>query len=145
MKAITIKQPWATLIALGEKKLETRSWQTKHRGPLAIHAGKQIDIESCDYLPIKQALQKHGIESYKDLPTSVVLAIVDLIDCHKVPNEISPAGIVFGKKLEGNEVYFGNYSEGRYAWELANLKVFPEPLPAKGKLRLWEWNKEISI
>jgi hypothetical protein len=39
MKAITIIQPWATLIALGEKKFETRSWTTKYRGPLAIHAG----------------------------------------------------------------------------------------------------------
>jgi len=142
MKTITIKQPWATLIALGEKKFETRSWQTKHRGPLAIHAGKQIDKESCDYLPIKQALHKHGIESYKDLPTAVVLAVVDLIDCHKVPNEISPAGVEFEKKLEGDEVYFGDFDEGRYAWELANLQVLPEPMPAKGQLSLWEWNNE---
>ena len=41
MKAITIIQPWATLIALGEKQFETRSWFTKHRGELAIHAGKR--------------------------------------------------------------------------------------------------------
>lgn len=142
MKAITIKQPWATLIALGEKKFETRSWPTKYRGPLAIHAGKQIDKESCDYPPIKQALHKHGIESYKGLPTAVVLAIVDLCDCHKVPNEISPDGIRFGKKLEGDEVYFGDYNEGRYAWELTNLQVLPKPMPAKGQLSLWEWNEE---
>lgn len=63
MKAITIKQPWATLIALGEKRFETRSWQTKYRGPIAIHAGKTIDKEYCEYQPIKRALQKHGIEN----------------------------------------------------------------------------------
>ncbi|PIJ95588.1 2-oxoglutarate dehydrogenase E1, partial [Lysinibacillus sphaericus] len=61
---------------------------------------------------------------------------------HKVPNEISPAGVEFEKKLEGNEVYFGDYDEGRYAWELANLQVLPEPMPAKGQLSLWEWNME---
>lgn len=40
MKAITIWQPWAMLIALLEKGNETRGWPTKHRGPLAIHAAK---------------------------------------------------------------------------------------------------------
>ncbi|MEY2355573.1 ASCH domain-containing protein [Lysinibacillus capsici] len=67
MKAITIKQPWATLIALGEKRFETRSWQTKYRIPIAIHAGKTMDMEYCEYLPIKRALQKHGIDN-ADLP-----------------------------------------------------------------------------
>jgi hypothetical protein len=43
MKALTLIQPWATLVALGEKQIETRSWDTKYRGPLAIHAGKKID------------------------------------------------------------------------------------------------------
>lgn len=40
MKAITILQPWAALIACGAKKIETRSWYTDHRGQIAIHAGK---------------------------------------------------------------------------------------------------------
>lgn len=39
MRALTIRQPWATLIATGAKTIETRSWSTKYRGPLAIHAG----------------------------------------------------------------------------------------------------------
>jgi activating signal cointegrator 1 len=60
MKAITIIQPWATLIALGEKKFETRSWATKHRGPLAIHAGKKIDKEVCQHEEIRAALARHG-------------------------------------------------------------------------------------
>lgn len=41
MKAVTISQPFATLVALGAKTLETRSWATKHRGDLAIHAGQK--------------------------------------------------------------------------------------------------------
>jgi hypothetical protein len=47
MKVISIIQPWATLIAIGEKKFETRSWSTKYRGELAIHASKKIDKAAC--------------------------------------------------------------------------------------------------
>lgn len=84
MKAITIRQPWATLIALGEKHFETRSWQTKYRGKLAIHAGKMIDKKACENMFIKETLAKHGILSYKELPTGVVLATVDLVDCFQL-------------------------------------------------------------
>ncbi|MGE7112710.1 ASCH domain-containing protein [Lysinibacillus sp. NPDC047702] len=139
MKAITIKQPWATLIALREKQFETRSWQTKYRGTLAIHAGKTIDKEYCEYPPIKKTLQKHGIE-IADLPLGAVIATTELVECHLIPNELSVAGIEFGKKLEGDELYFGDFMNGRYAWELNTVKVLPEPVPAKGKLSLWEWD-----
>lgn len=55
MKVLTIKQPWATLIMQGDKRFEFRSWQTKYRGDLLIHAGKGIDKEAmkrlAKYLP----------------------------------------------------------------------------------------------
>jgi hypothetical protein len=38
MKALSLHQPWASLIGLGVKTIETRSWSTKYRGPLAVHA-----------------------------------------------------------------------------------------------------------
>lgn len=41
MRALTLHQPWASLIAIGEKTIETRSWSTQYRGPLAIHAAKR--------------------------------------------------------------------------------------------------------
>src|SRR5690348_17556570 len=40
MKALTLTQPWASLVAIGAKRIETRSWSTSYRGPLAIHAAK---------------------------------------------------------------------------------------------------------
>ncbi|MER2126314.1 ASCH domain-containing protein [Solibacillus sp.] len=140
MKVITIKQPWATLIALGEKKFETRSWATKHRGPLAIHAGKSIDRDACEYIPIKEALEKHGISNYKELPTGVILATTILTNCHKVPEEHTVEGIEFGKMLRGDEVYFGNYEAGRFAWELSEIQVI-KPVPTKGQLSLWNWDE----
>jgi hypothetical protein len=74
MKAITIIQPWATLLAIGEKKFETRSWGTKYRGELAIHASKKTDKVICRYEPFHSILAKHGYTA-ANLPTGVLLAI----------------------------------------------------------------------
>lgn len=145
MKAITIKQPWATLIALGEKQFETRSWQTKHRGPIAIHAGKSIDKDACEDSWIKGVLAEHGVTSWKQLPTGVVLATVNLEECFKVGETLGHASVLRAgellKTINGLEVAFGDYTEGRFAWELTNLQVLPEPVPAKGQLSLWEWEE----
>ncbi len=121
MKAITIKQPWATLIALGEKKFETRSWQTKYRGPLAIHAGKSVDKEACEDSWIKGLLAEHGITSWKQLPTGVVLATTELVDCHKIGLRVGYVVATTGPDIHGYEFVLGDYTEGRYAWELTNL------------------------
>ena len=51
MKALTIRQPWASLIALGVKTIETRSWPTRYRGPIAIHAGLRHPYKDLDHLP----------------------------------------------------------------------------------------------
>ncbi len=48
MKALTLQQPWATLIAEGHKRVENRTWQTAYRGPLAIHAGLKVDPAGLD-------------------------------------------------------------------------------------------------
>lgn len=149
MKAITIKQPWATLIALGEKKFETRSWQTKYRGPIAIHAGKTVEKEMLDYVVISSALAKHGIYSHEDLPTGAVIAIAELVECHKITADYwsmydeEKAGTASGLLIEGDEWWFGNYSVGRYAWELANVRLLEKPLQVKGQLSIWNWEGEI--
>lgn len=146
MKAITIKQPWATLIALGLKEFETRSWATKHRGPIAIHAGKSIDKEAFNEPTIYSALVKTGIESLIDLPTGAVIAIANLTECHKITSdyysmyEQESAGTDKGHLIEDDEWWFGNYEEGRYAWQLSDVQAI-EPVLAKGQLSLWNWDE----
>ncbi|MGR6904794.1 hypothetical protein [Lysinibacillus capsici] len=54
--------------------------------------------------------------------------------------ELSAAGMEFGKKLEGDELYFGDFMDDRYEWELKTMKVLLEPVPAKGQLSLWNWD-----
>lgn len=147
LKAITIKQPWATLIALGEKRFETRSWQTKYRGKIAIHAGKSVDKGAFEEVAIMAALLRNGIKSRQELPTGAVIATVDLVGCHKITADYmsmydeEKAGTENGLLIEGDEWWFGDYTEGRYGWQLANVKPLHEPIPAKGQLSLWEWKE----
>lgn len=141
MKAITIIQPWATLIALGEKQFETRSWATRHRGELAIHAGKIIDRIACEIPAIKSALARHGYTA-DNLPTGAVVAIARLAECHKVNGIQGNIAASIGTEyriIEGNELGFGWYDFGRFAWELADVQQLLEPIPAKGQQGLWNW------
>lgn len=140
MKALTIRQPWATLIALGEKQFETRSWQTKFRGQIAIHAGKSIDKEACEFPEIKKVINEHGINSYKDLPTGSVIATANITGCYKVIEDYGNSAYTNGPVIRSYEYPFGNYTEGRYAWKLDSVKPLKEPIQAKGQLSLWEWN-----
>lgn len=138
MKVLSIKQPWATLIALGEKKFETRSWATKHRGPIAIHASKKIDKDACQFSPIAITLNKHGIALIHDLPVGKIIATCNLIDCYQVKtDELLWADFTNGKTVDGFEYLFGDYSEGRFAWKLENILSLSVPIEAKGQLSLW--------
>lgn len=146
MKAITIIQPFATLIALREKGFETRGWATKHRGAIAIHAGKKIDRMACEREPIKSTLAKHGYTS-DNLPTGTVVAVANLAECWEVSRCLR-GGLVL-EKDGGNamredpvgkkEEAFGWYDDGRYAWELTDVRRLPNPIPAKGQQGLWNW------
>ena len=78
MKALTIKQPWATLIMQGDKRFEFRSWQTKYRGDLLIHAGKGID---------KEAMKRLAKYLPAELPYGKILGKVKLVDCIKMSQE----------------------------------------------------------
>lgn len=140
MKVISIKQPWATLITLGEKRFETRSWATKHRGPLAIHASKKIDKEACKYLPITSTLNKHGIVLFDDLPVGKIIATCNLVDCYQVKtDELLWADFTNGNTVDGFEYLFGDYTEGRFAWKLEGVLSLPTPIEAKGQLGLWNY------
>ena len=84
MKCITLWQPWATLIMLGIKKIETRSWHTQHRGPLAIHSAAKDHptlAAICATEPFRSQLAAAGFASFKDLPRRCIMGTVHLDDC----------------------------------------------------------------
>jgi hypothetical protein len=143
MKVLTIRQPWASLIALGEKHIETRSWRTNYRGELLIHAGKSINKESCMYEPIKSVLEKHGYDNYENLPIGMIIAKCELVDCQKIIELDDMCGAITEGNLsvDGNEYLFGDFTPGRYAWILNNIEILKKPIPAKGQLSLWEYRE----
>jgi ASCH domain. len=135
MKAITIWQPWAQAIATGLKSIETRSWYTDYRGPIAIHAAKkpinQIKGKTLMTRNAFDLLQQYF--DFDDLPLGMVICTARLADCIKIS-----ANTVLGLGL--NEFLLGDYTHGRYAWVLDNVKQI-EPVPATGKQRLWDWKE----
>lgn len=149
MKVLTIKQPFASLIALGEKRIETRSWKTNYRGPLYIHAGKSKEDKFLfNRYPFKDAFEKHGIYSFEELSFGMIIAKADLIDCIKVKCYDSGNRMAIAADnsviAEGNEYTFGYYNneaEDRYAWVLDNVQLI-EPISAKGQLGLWNFDGE---
>jgi len=122
MKAFTLYQPYASAIVLGLKKYETRSWATKYRGPLAIHASiKPLSPE------LKELAQRYGI---KDIEYGKIIAICELQDCIEMTQD-------FIDKQSTTEKDFGIWTPGRYAWKLKVIKILREPIPARGYQMLW--------
>ena len=126
MKALTIKQPWATLIMQGDKRFEFRSWQTKYRGDLLIHAGKGID---------KEAMKR--LEKYlpEELPYGKILGKVKLVDCIKMSPELKELLL-----KENSDIYTKSSFQENYGWRVSYVEVFENPIDAKGHLSLWEYN-----
>lgn len=142
MRCLTLRQPWASLVAIGAKRIETRSWRTAHRGPLAIHAAKgfpqwAMDIvhDKKDGKPFRDALQAAGIVTLEDLPRGCVIATCRIANV--VPTErITDPRCFFN--APPREIALGDYTPGRWGWILQDIEALPEPIPARGYLGLWE-------
>lgn len=133
MRAITLWQPWATLIARGLKIFETRAWGTNYRGPLAIHAAKRRPINAELNDRIRKALVGAGYAHYvSDLPLGCIVCTVDLVDCLHTEDAIRSS--FFG----GDELHFGDYTPGRFAWRLDNVRPVGN-VPARGSQGFWDW------
>lgn len=123
MKAITIKQPWASLIAYGLKDIENRSWKTNYRGRVLIHAGKR---EKQFGMPRKLFSDDvvHSVIVSKELPMGAIIGSVEIVDC--VKNHPSMWAV-----------------EGAWHWVLENPILFSEPITGvKGKLSFWNYEEK---
>jgi len=134
MRVISLRQPWATLVSLGAKSRETRSWYTSYRGPIAIHASAGIDArvkKACSLPPVRDVLTGEGYENWRDLPRGVILAVGRITDVQEISLANTPPSPEFD---------FGNYIPGRFQWFLSDIRLLPSPIPAKGSLGLWRTN-----
>lgn len=124
MKTITLKQPWASLVANGYKLYEFRSWKIKYRGDILIHAGKGIDLE---------AMKK--VEHLNlDYPKSKIIAKVTIEDCIELNEEINK------KICSENPLVYGNKNRTGYAWKLTNIEKIQNDEIISGKQGFWNYD-----
>ena len=128
MKVITIKQPFATLIAEGLKEYEFRTWRTKFRGDILIHAGKGID---------KKAMKRYEHLNL-EYPSGQIIAKATITDCLYVDDNLK-------EQLQKKDplVYYGILQKDSnwdgYGFKLENIKKI-EPIKINGKLSLWDYD-----
>ena len=124
MKVLTLKQPWASLVANGYKVYEFRTWKTNYRGEILIHAGCGVDKEWLDKVKDK------GIE----FPKKKILCKVVLEDCIEIDDEFNK----MVKSLDPN-VYSHKSREG-YAWKLGKVTKLDIDEEINGQLGLWNYD-----
>jgi len=129
MKCLSLTQPWASLVMIGAKKYETRSWYTVYRGPLAIHASKGFPGWAKEFAQEPPVSVIFGPDY--DFPLGQIIGVVTLVRCERTEDVAS--------SLSRQELQFGDYGEERFAWKLANPQPFAKPIPWRGSLGLWDW------
>jgi hypothetical protein len=127
MKALSFRQPWAELILQGRKTLDLRTYPTHYRGPLAIHASQTVEREAC---------AQHGLDPGQ-LPTGGVVgmvALVDVIPLTKADYEERRAEHLTGR----------SFREGMYGWVMSDPQRLPEPVPAQGRMSLFNVDLDLG-
>lgn len=127
MKVITIKQPWATLIAKGYKEYEFRTWKTKYRGEILIHAGKGID---------KKAMARFKYLNL-EYPVGQIIAKATITDCIYVDEDFAQK--MFKKDPKVYKGLLNNDGWNGYGFKLENVEEI-KPIEVNGKLSLWDYD-----
>lgn len=121
MKVLTLKQPWASLVAEGIKQYEFRTWKTNYRGKVLIHAGAGVE--------------KKELDRFKDLdldyPSKKIIAEVEIEDCLELDDNLNK------KIINENNIAYGSKYRTGYAWKLKNVKKINVDKEINGKLGLW--------
>lgn len=140
--ALSLWQPWASLIAIGAKKIETRSWYTPYRGKLYIHAAKTKKHDQMRDLPLSLAATMKDALGSAPLPYGAIVAVCDLAACRRVGglHACRERPDVYMLPPAEPELSFGNYDhemETRYGWMLGNIRALTEPVSCNGAQGLW--------
>ena len=142
MRALTLHQPWATLIALGIKTIETRSWPPPSGllgQTIAIHAGRKLQPNPGPQIETILR-QTHGDHWRRRLPAGAVVVTATIRDACQIAGPAAATGcfVTHGRHIVATDPY-GDFSAGRWLWFLSDIKALPEPIPATGRQRLWHW------
>lgn len=163
MRALTLREPYATLVAWGEKRFETRTYRASP-GPLAIHAAKHLTadvrvmltanpagLDPADWairraFHVRRVAGETGMGYLEHCACGRVLCTVEVVACHAIVAEDVCGEPTIGWREGGSfrvatdrEDAFGDWRPGRWAWELGSLRRFVNPQPAPGRRGFWDW------
>lgn len=128
IKALTVCQPYAHLIAIGEKRIENRTWPTHHRGPLAIHAGKS-----------RAWLGPDDLDKHPDMKFGAIVAVANLSRCFRIEALQALAAEPGMQWLATHE-----HTEGPWCWQLDDVVQLANPVFYQGKTGLWSVDTRTS-
>lgn len=134
IRALTVRQPYADLIARGAKTVENRSRKTKYRGPVAIHAGKELAVADWEWA--RKQLGPKVVPNRDQLVLGAVVAVADLVGCHAAgwPSECNTAACKAWGEMGGDT----------WHWVLADSRPLIEPVPARGQLGVWTPDPDLT-
>jgi activating signal cointegrator 1 len=141
-KALTLTQPWASLVMLGEKRVETRSVCFSYRGLLYIHSSLKVDVDAWNDPIFQTVLRRHGITRVEQLLFGKVLGSVEVVDGCRFIDEPFPGcmPVTWFARLGLYERNFGDYRPGRGGLLLESPKPLVESVAARGMNGLWNWD-----
>ena len=141
MKALTVRQPWASLIVAGVKDVENRTWPIPSTAPavpfrLAIHSAKRVDhhdnIPAWTHLGAVMERGPIGVNVEVDRTAGCVIGLVTVTGCHRADGWPKPASIACCPSP------WAEHDDGVWHWTLADSTPLPMPFHAKGRLGMWE-------
>lgn len=125
MRAISLWQPWATGIAVGNKKVETRHWSTPYRGEIAIHAAKRFDRDQREFASVEHSLGRLPAR----LPFGAIVAVARVVGVLRTENIKASVSAI--------ERLYGNFEPGRFGWLLEDVRPLAEPVGCAGRQGFW--------
>ena len=135
LKAISLWRPWSHLVALGLKREETRSWPTEHRGEIAIHVSRRDggDYDGAPWGPLADAGDEGRVPENMRMARGAIIAVASLTACRRTESLIG---------LSDDERALGDFSPGRWAWRIEDALWLDEPVPCRGRQRIWTLDEE---
>jgi hypothetical protein len=119
MKALSIRHPWVDLILAGTKTIEIRTWATRYRGRLLLHASAGYGISERD------ASARLGLARPAPETLGAIVGVANLVDCRHVQPEDWPHASL--PPLEGK----------LWAWVFSEAEAI-EPIPCAGRRTLFD-------
>lgn len=133
MRCISLWQPWASAVALGLKRIETRHWSTNYTGRFAIHAAKRWTADERDTAAMFAELYDLRLATP---PLGAIVATARLVRCDR-------SEAILRRGITEMEEAFGNYGPGRYGWILDDIAMLSDPVPFRGSQGFFEVPDEL--